>query len=170
MFQARKGSNYANKLMDLLQNLVHDWPANAAQAYLEGMLINPKGKLGQFHKTDLFVEHFNKVIKELLQGPNTTPELLAKQTAAIFPVKGLIDCMFADLGVKAQDSRHSDVRMDEDVMVLAKYFMKISAHKQGQGKPSSCPVHDLFHDGLSTLAGPSGGRAQHLVCFRQVLD
>ena len=43
MFYAGGGYNYSHETMELLHNLIHNWPADTAEVYLAAMLVNTKG-------------------------------------------------------------------------------------------------------------------------------
>jgi hypothetical protein len=47
MFYAGGGYNYSNELMELLHNIEHDWPRQAAQTIFNGMLVNSIRKSGR---------------------------------------------------------------------------------------------------------------------------
>jgi hypothetical protein len=56
MFYAGGGYNYSNELMELLHNVEHDWPCQAAQTIFNGMLVNSMSKPGGWTETDICVE------------------------------------------------------------------------------------------------------------------
>jgi hypothetical protein len=97
--------------MDLLHNLMHNWPANLVKVLLGTMLVNPKARAGGFYEADFLNEHYNKLIKELIQGSKVAPELLNRQTAAIAPVWDLTDTLFSDLGVEARTAHHAKMQV-----------------------------------------------------------
>ena len=53
MFYAGGGYNYANECMELLHNLIHDWPADTAVVLHSGMLVNSAGIPRKFKETDI---------------------------------------------------------------------------------------------------------------------
>ena len=53
MFYAASSYNYANECMELLHNVIHDWPKDYAQIAFNGMLVNPTGKPGSCKPTDI---------------------------------------------------------------------------------------------------------------------
>ncbi|KAK7025885.1 hypothetical protein R3P38DRAFT_3316432 [Favolaschia claudopus] len=59
IFYAGGSYNYANKLMELLHNLTHDWPPETAEVLRAGMFMNTQGKRTTFKDTDFRVEQFN---------------------------------------------------------------------------------------------------------------
>jgi hypothetical protein len=73
MFYAGEGYNYANECMELLHNLIHDWPKDTATILRNGMLVNTTGDPRKFKETDIRVEQFNKTIKSHTSGANARP-------------------------------------------------------------------------------------------------
>lgn len=63
MFYAGESYNYAHECMELLHNVKHDWPSNAASVLSAVLLVNTTGKPDGFKKGNLNVEYLNKDIK-----------------------------------------------------------------------------------------------------------
>ncbi|KAK7052375.1 hypothetical protein R3P38DRAFT_3595082 [Favolaschia claudopus] len=162
IFYAGGSYNYANELMELLHNLVHDWPPETAQILRAGMFMNNQGKRRTFKETDIRVEQFNKSIKSHAHGSNARPGLLEKITPAIGHIQELTEKMFDELGVFDADQRHTDVKQHEDVILLLEHFCKADVLDFSKDKASSHLVVDLFQTGLHRLSGPKGGHAKHL--------
>jgi hypothetical protein len=68
IFYAGGSFNYANELMELLHNLIHDWPPETARILRAGMFMNNQGKRTTFKETDIRVEQYNKSIKSHAHG------------------------------------------------------------------------------------------------------
>ncbi|KAH6886597.1 hypothetical protein BKA70DRAFT_1573928 [Coprinopsis sp. MPI-PUGE-AT-0042] len=162
-FYASGSYNYANETMELLHNVIHDWPKPFADVALSAMLVNPHGKHEDWKPTDIRVEHLNDDIKEHAHGPNATPELLEKITPAIGYIDEYIDTLFQDLGVEAQNQKHIHVSQRRDVQLLLQYFTKHSVFDFAHDRASSGQFSDLFKDGKRRLSGPQGGHAKHLL-------
>ncbi|KAK6984254.1 hypothetical protein R3P38DRAFT_2806622 [Favolaschia claudopus] len=162
IFYAGGSYNYANELMELLHNLIHDWPPETAQIRRAGMFMNNQGKRRTFKETDIRVEQFNKSIKSHAHGSNARPGLLERITPAIGHIQELTEKMFDELGVFDADQRHTDVKQHEDVILLLEHFCKADVLDFSKDKASSHLVVDLFQTGLHRLSGPKGGHAKHL--------
>ncbi|KAG6819049.1 hypothetical protein H0H93_015957 [Arthromyces matolae] len=162
MFYAGGSYNYANECMELLHNIIHDWPRDYATVAFNGMLVNPSGQPGKFKETDLRVEHLNDVIKERTHGSNATPEVLEKTTPALGHVRRLTDILFDELGVEYQNQRHAEVGQRKDIEIIVEHLTKHAIFNFEEDKLSNHAVIDLFRTGASRLAGPNGGHAKHL--------
>ncbi|KAK7015297.1 hypothetical protein R3P38DRAFT_3321629 [Favolaschia claudopus] len=162
--RVERSYNYANELMELLHNLIHDWPPETAQILRAGMFMNNQGKRRTFKETDIRVEQFNKSIKSHAHGSNARPGLLERITPAIGHIQELTEKMFDELGVFDADQRHTDVKLHEDVILLLEHFCKADVldFSKDNCKASSHLVVDLFQTGLHRLSGPKGGHAKHL--------
>ncbi|KAF8172862.1 hypothetical protein K438DRAFT_1772552 [Mycena galopus ATCC 62051] len=108
MFYTGGSYNYANESMELLCNLIHDWPADVSPILRAGMLMNNWGGLTNFKETDIRVEQFNKIIKSHVHRVNARPGFLEKITPAIGHVQELAEKMFEDLGVNDENSEITD--------------------------------------------------------------
>lgn len=163
MFYAGGGYNYSHETMELLHNLIHDWPADTAEVYLAAMLVNTTGRKEAFKEGDLDVEHLNNVIKARAHGPNATPKLLEKITPAIGEIRQLVQQLFDDLDVEDIYQRHAHVKQDKDVQLLIAHMQKNNVFRWAQDRTSQHVVPDLFRGGLVQLAGPNGGHIKHLM-------
>ena len=95
--------------MELLHNVKHDWPCQAAQTIFNGILVNWTGKPGGWTETDIHVEQLNDMIKENTHGANATPAYLEKIMPAIDHMQHLTEHMHNDLGVKELNQHHVKV-------------------------------------------------------------
>ncbi len=163
MFYAGGGYNYSHETMELLHNLIHDWPSDSAEVLLASMLVNTTGKPDGFKEGDLDVEHLNNAIKARAHGVNATPKLLEKITPAIGEVQYLVRQLFDDLEVEDIYQRHSHVKQDEDVKRLVTYMQEKQIFRWDNDIASSFRVPDLLREGLVRLAGPNGGHMKHLI-------
>ena len=166
IFYAGRSYNYANECMELLHNLLHDWPEDAAKVLLAGMLVNTTGKPDGFLETDLDVEHLNLRIKSRAHGTNATPEMLRRVTPSLGHIRDLTDRIYHEIGVQDLNERHSRVQQHTDIQLLANHFVKSHAHDFSLDTLSEDLVTDLFRTGLRQLAGPQGGHAKHLARHR----
>ncbi|KAJ2930942.1 hypothetical protein H1R20_g6161, partial [Candolleomyces eurysporus] len=91
IFYAAKSYNYANETMELLHNLEHDWPKPMASVNANAMLVNPRGRQGDWKPTDIRVEHLNDRVKEHAHGSNASPSLLEKITPAMGHIQDFTD-------------------------------------------------------------------------------
>lgn len=162
MFYAGGSYNYSHECMELIHNLVHDWPKDSAQMLLAGMLINTSGRADGFKEGDLGVEHLNDNIKARAHGVNASPHLLEKITPAIGQVQELTINFFEELGVESVYQHHTHVRQTEDIKILTKHFIRTKIFHFTDDKASEHPVIDLYRTGLHRLAGLTGGHAKHL--------
>ncbi|KAF8231197.1 hypothetical protein L208DRAFT_1378252 [Tricholoma matsutake] len=112
------GYNYSNECMELLHNLIHDWPKDTAPILHAGMLVNNTGKPGKFKETDIRVEQLNKKVKSHTSGANARPGVLKKITPALGHVHELIEQLSEELGVEADNQHHAEVRQHKDVQLL----------------------------------------------------
>ncbi|KAJ6578556.1 hypothetical protein B0H19DRAFT_1208163 [Mycena capillaripes] len=161
IFYAGGSFNYANESMELLHNLIHDWPPETAEILRAGMLMNNQGKSNTFKEADIRVEQFNKSIKSHAQGANAQPGLLEKITPAIGHIQKLTEKLFHELGVFDEDQHHTDVSQHKDVTLLLEHFHKYNIFDFSRDTVSNHLVVDLFRTGLHRLAGPDG-HARHL--------
>ncbi|KAJ7342794.1 hypothetical protein DFH08DRAFT_938169 [Mycena albidolilacea] len=115
MFYTGGSYNYANEGMELLHNLVHDWPSEISNILCAGMFINTQGKPSTFKETDIRVEHFNKVVKSHTDGVNAAPGALEKIVPVIGHIQELHEQVFEDLGINDHDHYHSKVAQHKDV-------------------------------------------------------
>jgi hypothetical protein len=162
MFYAGGGYNYANECMELLHNLIHDWPKDTATILRNGMLVNTTGDPRKFKETDIRVEQFNKTIKSHTSGANARPGVLEKITPALGHVQGLTEQLFLDLGLEADDQHHAEVKQHKDVQLLVDHLCDSKTFDFSVDKLSEHPVIDLYRMGLQRLAGQDGGHAKHL--------
>jgi hypothetical protein len=162
MFYAGGSFNYANESMELLHNLIHDWPADISPILRAGMFMNNQGKPAKFKETDIRVEHFNKDIKSHTSGVNAQPRLLEKITPAIGHIQELTEKMFQDLGVEDENQYHKKVSQHNDVKLLLEHFCKSDIFNFARDKTSNHFVVDLYRIGLHKLAGKDGGHERHL--------
>jgi hypothetical protein len=109
MFYAGGSFNYANESMELLHNLIHDWPSDISPILRGGMFMNTQGKPTTFKETDIRVEQFNKTIKSHAHGTNARPSLLQKITPAIGHIQELTEQIFEDMGVEDENQHHTKV-------------------------------------------------------------
>jgi hypothetical protein len=162
MFYAGGSYNYANEGMELLHNLVHDWPSEISNILRAGMFINTQGKPSTFKETDIRVEHFNKVVKSHTDGVNAAPGALEKIVPAIGHIQELREQVFEDLGINAHDHYHSNVAQHKDVRLLLGHFFSAKVFDFSADVASLHTMVDLYRSGLQHLAGPGGGHAKHL--------
>ncbi|KAI0737485.1 hypothetical protein BC629DRAFT_1446172 [Irpex lacteus] len=163
MYYAGGGYNYSHETMELLHNIIHDWPTDTADVLLSTMIVNTTGRPNNFKEGDLDVEHLNNAIKSRAHGPNATPKLLEKITPAIGELRGLVRQLFDDLDVEDMYQRHAHVKQDEDVLKLVGYMQKNNIFRWTKDKASSHVVPDLFRGGLMKLSGQAGGHMKHLM-------
>ncbi|KAF5335323.1 hypothetical protein D9611_011724 [Ephemerocybe angulata] len=163
MFYAAGSYNYANETMELLHNIIHDWPKPYTDVARDGMLVNPLGKRTGFKPTDIRVEHLNDRIKEKAHGSNATPEVLEVITPAMGHISQFTDQLFEDLGVQLQNQHHAHVQQHRDVQLVADHLSTHHVFNFALDSPSSHSVVDLFATGLVRLSGENGGHAKHLL-------
>ncbi|KAG2021112.1 hypothetical protein CC2G_006374 [Coprinopsis cinerea AmutBmut pab1-1] len=162
IFYAAGSFNYANETMELLHNLIHDWPKDFATLATHGMLVNPRGRDGDWKPTDISNEHYNDHIKERAHGPNSSPELLEKVTPAMGHIMELTIGLFEELGVEQQNQKHSHVSQSNDIRLLREYLESRHVFKWDRDTPSTGNFINLFTEGQKRLSGPTGGHAKHL--------
>ncbi|KAJ3567632.1 hypothetical protein NP233_g6233 [Leucocoprinus birnbaumii] len=162
MFYSAGSYNYANESMELLHNVIHDWPTSYASVAVGGMFVTTSGRAGGFKPTDLHVEHLNDRIKERAHGSNATPRILEKVTPAMGHIQKLTDQLFYDLGVEQQNQKHSHVEQHKDVEILVQYLVNNNIFNFSQDTPTPHVPIDLFREGLHKLAGRDGGHQKHL--------
>ncbi|KAK7007163.1 hypothetical protein R3P38DRAFT_3212828 [Favolaschia claudopus] len=137
MFYAGGSYNYAHETMELLHNIIHDWPSQTAEILEAGMIFNTQGDRDTHLEGDLCVEHFNDVIKEHVKD------------------------VHKDLGVEEVNQHHAKVRQHKDVEILTGYFTSSDLFEFNKDKVSEQTVIDLYRHGLHRLAGTKGGHARH---------
>lgn len=162
MFYVGGSYNYANECMEVLHNIVHDWPKDYASVAFNGMLVNPRGKPDGFKPTDINVEHLNDHIKERAHGPNITPDVLEKITPAIGHVSLLSDQLFEDIGVEGTNQKHAHVSQHKDIQLITNHLYKSAVFDFTRDKSSEHAVVDLYLTGITRLAGKNGGHVKHL--------
>lgn len=162
MFYAGGGYNYSNELMELLHNLIHDWPKDTALVALGGMLVNTTGKPNRFCEADINVEHVNLNSKGFVRGTNATPQCLKTITPVIGKLDDLSAWIFSELGVEATNQHHAKVRQHKDVEMLAHHLWKNGVFNFASDKPSEHAVVDLYNIGCVLLAGEKAGHKKHL--------
>lgn len=169
MFYAGQSYNYSNECMELLHNLLHDWPEDTAKVLLAGMLVNTTGKPDGFLETDLDVEHLNLRIKTRAHGTNATPDMLQKLTPSLGHVRDLTDRIYTETGVQGINEHHAKVHQHTDVKLLVNHLMRTHALQFSHDTKSQHNVVDLFQCGLRQLSGPHGGHMKHLLRHRRRL-
>ena len=166
MFYAGQSYNYANECMELLHNLLHDWPEDTAKVLLAGMLVNTTGEPNGFLEADLDVEHLNLRIKTRAHGTNATPDMLQKVTPSLGHVRDLTDRIYTETGVRDINEHHAKVQQHTDVSLLVNHLIRTHALSFSHDTLSEHSVTNLFQCGLQQLAGPHGGHAKHLLRHR----
>ncbi|KAI0764478.1 hypothetical protein BC629DRAFT_1293531 [Irpex lacteus] len=162
MFYAGGSYNYSNEDMELLHNILGEWPEDAADIILAGTPVNTSGRDNGFKEGDLDVEHLNKIIKARAHGANATPNLLERITPALGQVRHLTEQVSNDLGLEELKKYHASVRQDKDVQILVKHLVDVSAFCFTTDTPSNHSMGHMFYDGQQKLGGESGGHAKHL--------
>ncbi|KAK7473220.1 hypothetical protein VKT23_001318 [Stygiomarasmius scandens] len=162
MYYAGGGYNYSNELMELLHNLIHDWPKDSAKVLSAAMLVNNSGEPDGFTEADLDVEHLNRSIKGHIAGPNVTPRYLENIVPAIGPVSELHNQLLSDIGINVDDTHHAHVNQKEDILNLVKYFQYHKFFQFHHDHSSEHAVIDLYRVGIQRLAGVDGAHARHL--------
>lgn len=147
MFYAGASYNYSNEGMELLHNVLDEWPEDAACIVLAGMVVNTSGRSNGFKEGDLDVEHLNKIIKGRAHGENASPGLLERITPALGQVRHLAEHICEDLGLDELNQRHTTVRQDKDVEILVKHLLNVDALRFATDKPSNHTMVHLFFDG-----------------------
>jgi hypothetical protein len=94
------------------------------------------------------VEQFNKTIKSHTSGANARPGVLKKITPALGHVQGLTEQLFLDLGLKADDQHHAEVKQHKDVQLLVDHLCDSKTFDFSADKLSEHPVIDLYRTGL----------------------
>jgi hypothetical protein len=143
MFYVGEGYNYSNECMELLHNLIHDWPADTAPILCAGMLVNNVGLPGKFKEADIRVEGFNKKIKSHTSDANARPGVLEKITPALGHVQELIEQLSIDLGVEAEIQHHVEVRQHKDVFLVLDHLCAVTAFDFTNDTQSEHAVIDL---------------------------
>ncbi|KAH9934210.1 uncharacterized protein B0H18DRAFT_1207744 [Fomitopsis serialis] len=166
MFYAGRSYNYAHECMELLHNLIHDWPEDTAKVLLASMLVNTTGEPDGFLEADLDVEHLNLRIKNRAHGTNATPEMLCKVTPSLGHVRDLTDRVYKETGVRDVNEHHAKVQQHTDIRLLANHLVTSHALSFALDQVSEHAITDLFRTGLHQLAGPHGGHAKHLLRHR----
>ncbi|KAF7302967.1 hypothetical protein MKEN_01259400 [Mycena kentingensis (nom. inval.)] len=162
MFYAGGSFNYANESMELLHNMIHDWPADSARVLLASMLAC-SGKPGAvFLEMDMRVEHHNDRIKEHVKGPNASPAYLERITPALGPAHELTDELYEEMGIQSQTQRHAHVKQHKTVEIIVTHLSREHIFDFGQDREIENGAQDLYHAGLRKLAGPGGGHEKHL--------
>ncbi|KAJ7356531.1 hypothetical protein DFH08DRAFT_688215 [Mycena albidolilacea] len=162
MFYAGGSFNYANESMELLHNLIHDWPSDISPILQGGMFMNTQGKPTTFKETDIWVEQFNKTIKSHAHGTNARPSLLQKITPAIGHIQELTEQIFENMGVEDENQHHTKVSQHKDIALLLEHFCKSNIFDFTKDKTSDHTSVDLYRTGIHRLAGPDGGHVKHL--------
>ena len=142
-FYGGGGYNYSHECMELLHNLRHDWPNDAAQVLLASMLVNTTGEADGFVEGDMDVEHLNKIIKSRVHGQGASPELLAKFTPSICHVQKLSRQLFSELHVDEINQRHHHVSQTGDIRMLTAYLTQTGVFDFTEDQKSEHIVVDL---------------------------
>ncbi|KAK7015673.1 hypothetical protein R3P38DRAFT_3321577 [Favolaschia claudopus] len=155
MFYAGGSYNYAHETMELLHNIIHDWPTQTAEILEAGMIFNTQGDVDTHLEGDL---------GEHVEGSNATPALLEKIVPALGHIQNLTTQMYKDLGVEDVNQHHAKVRQHKDVEILTAHFTssKLNLFVFTRDKISEQTVVDLYRHGLRRLSGSGGGHAKHL--------
>ncbi|KAJ7853028.1 hypothetical protein B0H14DRAFT_2580598 [Mycena olivaceomarginata] len=153
MFYAGGNYNYAHETMELLHNIVHDWPEHTAEILEAGMIFNTKGGPADFLEGDMDVEHFNLVIKDQIPGVNASPALLEK----IVPALGHIQQSY-----RPNQVLHSQLavlrRLKLDLLPSKWRVKATKAGRAASARPEKRP------DGLlPSSSGPFGALWDHVI-------
>ncbi|KAF8995684.1 hypothetical protein BDQ17DRAFT_1392177 [Cyathus striatus] len=145
--------NYANECMEILHNIIHDWPSSYAEVAFNGMFFNPHGWKEDFKPTDLHVEHLNNHIKERAHGSNASPSVLEKIVPAMGYVQNLTDFVFEEMGVEDLNQHHSHVKQKTDIAIVIHHMQAHNIFDFAQDKKSLHTVIDLYRHGLQCVGG-----------------
>lgn len=87
---------------------------------------------------------------------------LERITPALGHVQHLTEQLISDLGIKADDQHHAEVKQHKDVQLLVDHLCESKFFDFCSDKLSDYAVIDLYRFGLCHLAGQDGGHARHL--------
>ncbi|KAF8998376.1 hypothetical protein BDQ17DRAFT_1391746 [Cyathus striatus] len=164
MFYAAGCYNYSNECMEMLHNIIHDWPTPYADIAFKGMFFNPQGWVEDFKPTDIRVEHLNDCIKE-------RAHVLEKIVPAMGYVQDLTDHIFDEMGVEDLNQIHRHVSQNKDILIILQHLVVYHIFNFSLDTPSSHAVTDLLTHGLNWVAGANGGHrhhlARHTLCLRE---
>ncbi|KAF6746363.1 hypothetical protein DFP72DRAFT_1152408 [Ephemerocybe angulata] len=136
MFYAAGSFNYSNECMEILHNMVHDWPSPYSDVAFKGMFFNPRGRIEDFKPTDIRVEHLNDRVKERAHGSNASPSVLEKVVPAMGHLQDLTDRTFDEMGVEELNQRHAHVSRQTDIRILLQHFDTHKVFEFSEDKPS----------------------------------
>ncbi|KII93855.1 hypothetical protein PLICRDRAFT_102389 [Plicaturopsis crispa FD-325 SS-3] len=124
-FQGSGQSNYATEILELLQNLRREWPAELRRYVTENCwLVNFTGRPDGFLPVDMAQEHNIKDIK----GPNINWEYLKKMHPAVRIIRALSRHMEEDFGTLNRGNKHGVPRKDRDVRKLQESYLASHTH------------------------------------------
>ncbi|KAF8986526.1 hypothetical protein BDQ17DRAFT_1393664 [Cyathus striatus] len=149
MFYAAGCYNYSNECMEMLHNIIHDWPTPYADIAFKGMFFNPQGRVEDFKPTDIHVEHLNDCIKE-------HAHVLEKIVPAMGYVQDLTDHIFDEMGVEDLNQIHRHVSQSKDILIILQHLVVHHIFNFSLDTPSSHAVTDLLTHDLNRMAGANG--------------
>ncbi|GLB45643.1 hypothetical protein LshimejAT787_2500350 [Lyophyllum shimeji] len=125
--------NYTNEILELLQNLHREWPAEVCDFVRQHCwVINFSGKPGEWCEVDKAQEHNIKDMKVTYrsEGPNIQWEFLKKLHPAIHVIRGVTDYIEKQFGTLTRGKKHTIPKKEEDVQTLHKSYHTSGHHKR----------------------------------------
>ncbi|CDO77825.1 hypothetical protein BN946_scf184689.g3 [Trametes cinnabarina] len=158
-FRGSGRSKYAHKMLHLIHNLTHVWPAPLRQIILNNWLVNPTGKANAWVEVDLMQEHLNFWIKNIYQahGSNASWEWLVAISPCVDILRQLAAQINADLGAR-QGLKHTNPALEKDIAHLMDSLKEHSVYSVDPGRcagdaPKSS-VPNIVALGCAALPGP----------------
>ncbi|KIY72127.1 hypothetical protein CYLTODRAFT_389379 [Cylindrobasidium torrendii FP15055 ss-10] len=167
MFYAAKSYNYAQEMMELLCNLIIEWPDDTSRVMQFGMLFNGQGRRHHHKEADIANEQYNKTIKSHIHGTNSSPTSLQTHAPAQAHLEELTDNLFDALGVQSASERHTKVQQHADIALMAAHLVDHRVFLfDARVDVKACPLTDLYRQGMIGLHGEKGGFAGHIARFK----
>ncbi|KAI0688541.1 hypothetical protein BC835DRAFT_1419055 [Cytidiella melzeri] len=136
-FNGGTSSNYAIELLELLQGMLREWPAEL-RAFMTRYcwLANTSGRPGCFLAFDMVQEHNIRDIKHIfaVHGPFSSWEYIKKISASIPTQRKIKDHVEENFNHFRRGKSHTTPEYEKDVVALQKVYHEGDAHVYTAGR------------------------------------
>ncbi|KAF6752011.1 hypothetical protein DFP72DRAFT_1070712 [Ephemerocybe angulata] len=136
-FSGSGNSKYAIEVLELMQSLYREWPAEVADfARRHCWLVNTTGKPGKFCPVDMAQEHNIRDIKVTYrsQGPNIQWEYLKKLHPAIHIIRRVTTYIENEFKTIVRGAKHTVPKAELDIKKLQSVYHETGFHSYAKGR------------------------------------
>lgn len=119
-------TNYAKDILLLLYNIESNYSPREVQQLVWCRTVNTTGRAGHNIPCDLFVEHLNRLCKDMINGmgSNKTEKSITRIGKCVGPIKRVLDHYDNITGVSQVSQKHSEVNQQKDQSMILQCLMK----------------------------------------------